>query len=53
MSASTAILMHTDYRWRRRLRPRAEAGDPRNLLLAKEYRVAAAVGGRAVDVPPP
>ena len=38
--------MHLDYPCQRRPWPGADARDPRNLLLAKEYRADAAVGGR-------
>jgi hypothetical protein len=39
--------MSTNYPWQRRLRPGADARDPRNLLLAKEYR-AGGTRGRLV-----
>jgi hypothetical protein len=39
--------MRTDYARRRRLRPSADTRDPRNLLLAKEYR-AGGTRGRLV-----
>jgi hypothetical protein len=47
MSDSTATLMRTDYPCQRRLWPGADARDPRNLLLAKEYR-AGGTRGRLV-----
>jgi hypothetical protein len=45
MSDSTATLMRTDYPCQRRLWPGADARDPRNLLLAKEYRAGAVRDG--------